>query len=544
MIHRAVWREQAFQQLQSTAFDLLVIGGGITGMGVAAEAARRGLTVALVEGRDFASGTSSRSTKLIHGGLRYLKERQFRLVRESVVERMRLMKMAPHLVRPEWFIFPVYKGDPDPLWMLHLGLWLYDRYAGRDLGTLGHRRLRSADVLSEEPLLRSEGLKGAAMYVDAVTDDARLTIAVMRQARAQGAVVLNRAEVVGFRKDAAGKITGVEIEDRFGDRDVITVSARKVLNASGPWADHVRRLDDSGSSRILLLTKGIHITVPKDRLPLRHVVVMRGTDGRMMFAVPRGAYVYAGTTDTVYDGDPAHPTVEAEDVRYVLAAIERTFPDVKIDDQDVVSTWAGIRPLIAPGDVKNPSSVSRDYQLFRSASGLLTVGGGKLTAYQAMARHIVDDVFPETKTKVREDGATGALPGGVDLPNEAAILAQAKRHELPMDQVKTLVAHFGSHYQDVLDRLAERDADKPPRIRVLRAVARYTVQEEAALSLEDVLVRRFPEALFSGDNGLDVAAEVSEALAEALGFSEEDRKRHLSAYRAFVQSMHAWKNGR
>lgn len=531
-------RKAALAELQRGTFDLLIIGGGITGSGVAREAARRGLRVAVVEARDFAAGTSSRSTKLIHGGLRYLKERDFRLVREAVVERMRLLRLAPHLVRPEWFVFPVYRGDPDPLWMLRIGLWLYDRYAGRDLGTLRHRSLRPSEVRDVEPLLRQDGLVGAGMYVDAVTDDARLTATVARSAVAAGAVVANHAEVVGFVKDASGQILGVRVRDVLAGDETFEVRARKVLNATGPWADHVRRLDDPGARRLLRLTKGIHIAFPRERLPIRQAVTMRGPDGRIMFAVPRDRFAYAGTTDTVYQDDPARPRPEADDVRYVLGAVRRNFPSTGVGPDDVISAWAGLRPLIDPGDTRDPSAISRDYELYWSPSGLVTVAGGKLTAYKAMARAIVDKVFPETAgAPVDEE----PLPGGKRPPTDADLQAAASRTGLPVDEVRWLARHFGDEYDRVLGYLRPGDLEAGPRAARVRAAARYAAAEEMACTLGDVLWRRVPEALWSEDNGRGVAAEAAAAMGEVLGWDEARRDAEVSAYLSQVQEMHAWR---
>ncbi|ADU51746.1 Glycerol-3-phosphate dehydrogenase [Thermaerobacter marianensis DSM 12885] len=591
-------RQRALAQLQQETFDLLIIGGGITGSGVAREAAHRGLRVAVVEARDFAAGTSSRSTKLIHGGLRYLKERDFRLVHEAVVERMRLLRLAPHLVRAEWFVFPVYRGDPDPLWQLRIGLWLYDRYAGRSLGTLRHRMLSPQQVREVEPLLRQDRLVGAGMYVDAVTDDARLTATVARQAVAAGAVVVNHAEVTGFIKDPGGRVVGVRVRDllavhgagggaeagetaRGGGAqdagaatagaggagggparataaptgtaaagggagqaapggDEFVVRARKILNATGPWADHVRRLDDPASPRLLRLTKGIHIAFRRDRLPIRHAVTMRGRDGRIMFAVPRGDFAYAGTTDTVYRDDPARPRPEPDDVRYVLDALHRNFPGAGLGPDDVISAWAGLRPLIDPGDARDPSAISRDYQLYWSPSGLITVAGGKLTAYKAMARNIVDRVFPETKgAPVDEE----PLPGGRRPPTEAELRDKAAQTGLPVEELQWLARHFGDEMDRVLGYLRPGDLQAGPRVARVRAAARYAAAEEMACTLADALWRRVPEALWSTDNGRGVAAEAAAAMAEVLGWDDARRDAEVSAYLSQVQAMHDWREG-
>ncbi|QZA33681.1 FAD-dependent oxidoreductase [Hydrogenibacillus sp. N12] len=637
-------RRKALEALAERRWDLLVIGGGITGLGVAVEAARRGLSAAVIEACDFAAGTSSRSTKLIHGGFRYLKEREFRLVRESVAERMALMRQYPHLVRPAWFLFPVYRGDPDPLWLLRLGLWLYDRFAGPALGPYRHRRLSAEEALREEPWLAPAELLGAAMYVDAVTDDARLVMAVLREAAAAGVVAVNYSAAVGFLREASGRIVGVVARDRAAEAGApasggsgeagaeasdagkkagpaaagrrergggpsngaadrsdgaprIEIWARTVLNAAGPWADAVRRLDDPAAAPLLFLTKGVHVVVPRRRLPLRQAVVLRGPDRRLMFAVPRDDFVYAGTTDTPYAGDLVRPRAEAEEVTYILRALRQTFPEAGVGPDDVVATWAGIRPLVAPsGSVADPSAVSRDYQLFAAPSGLVTVGGGKLTAFRAMARHIVDALFPTTRRKKAlsggeapdfavEGGAPGAAfarraalaigegraasggggPGGAGERVPAAgafgpedrIEAFAPDGREPADETEgwaawraRLLFCFSPEEAEAILEDAAREAAAEAggavgaafsfRARVLRAVARAAVREQAR-TLEDVLFRRYPEALFSPDNGLGVAEAVNDALAEALGLTPEAARRSMDGFRAAVRAMHAWR---
>ncbi|MFO7245394.1 MAG: glycerol-3-phosphate dehydrogenase/oxidase [Thermaerobacter sp.] len=545
-------RQSSLAALAEEVFDLLIIGGGITGCGVAREAARRGLRTALVEAGDFAGGTSSRSTKLIHGGLRYLKEFDFQLVREAVSERQRLVAAAPHLVRPIWFVFPVYRGDPDPLWKLRIGLWLYDRYAGPTLGGYRHRPLPPARLLEEEPLLRRQDLVGGAMYTDSVTDDARLTVTVARAAAAAGAVLANHAAVVGFLRDGSGRVTGARVEDRLAPGTVIEVRARKVLNATGPWGDQVRRLDEPEASRLLRLTKGIHLAFPRQRLPLRHAVTMRGPDGRIMFAVPRGDFAYAGTTDTVYEGDPGRPLVEPQDARYVLEAVNRNFPGAGLEPGDVISAWAGLRPLIDPGDTRSPGAISRDYKLFTSPSGLVTVAGGKLTAYRAMAEKIVDEVFPATRGAPVD---AEPLPGGDRLPSAAEIDQAAAAHGLDRRQVEVLVGRYGGDFGSVLEELEPGAAPAPAapqsgdagvqdaRVRRIRAEARWAVRREMAQTLGDLLWRRAPEGLWSHDNGRSVAAAAAEVMGDLLGWDQRRRQAEIDAYLQQVETMHAWKAG-
>ncbi|MFZ5814217.1 MAG: glycerol-3-phosphate dehydrogenase/oxidase [Bacillota bacterium] len=516
-------------------YDLVVIGGGITGVGVAYEAAARGARVAVLEQGDFASGTSSRSTKLIHGGIRYLKHFDFRLVREGVQERQHLIAAAPYLVHPTQFVYPVHQGDPDPFWALRIGLLLYDWFAGRS-NLLRHRVFPGRTILQEEPQLRAEGLTGGALYADCLTDDARLTVEVAKAAARKGAVLVNYLPVQRFLYDQSGRVTGVEAVDRLGGGEPLAVYGRAVLNATGPWADIIRRLDDPAAPPTLRTTKGVHITVPHARLPLRRPVVMHAADGRLMFAVPRGGFTYLGTTDTDYTGDPAAVAVDLADVTYILSATNRTFPAAQLTQADVVSAWAGLRSLAAAGDGLKPSQVSRDYRLHVSRSGLVSVAGGKLTAFQAMARSILQRLIPGLVTsELRLD-----LPG-VDRPSTAAEFEPLVREAgLPAGAAAELWFRHGSQVPAVLARLAPAGSLEP-RARMLAAEAAHAVEDEFAVTLTDALHRRTAQLLFSPDNGLGAAEAAAEAMGARLGWSEEERAAQVQAYRDEVAAMMSWR---
>ncbi len=323
-------RARALRALADQTFDLLVIGGGITGAGVAREASLRGFAVALVEQADFASGTSSRSTKLIHGGLRYLKQFDFKLVAEAVRERQLLLNMAPHLVEPTRFLFPVFRGDPDSLLALRAGLTIYDLFA-RLQAPIPHRMLNASAVMQREPDLRRDGLLGGAVYTDSRTDDGRLTLAVIQSAHMSGATLANYVVADGFLHGSGGRASGARVTDTLGGEQ-FGVRAARVLCAGGPWADELRHLEDQAAPPVLHLTKGVHVAVASERLELTHAVVMRSDDAerRMMFAIPHGSYTYLGTTDTDYGERPESARVLAGDVEYILAATNRTFPDARL----------------------------------------------------------------------------------------------------------------------------------------------------------------------------------------------------------------------
>ncbi|HLT58187.1 MAG TPA: glycerol-3-phosphate dehydrogenase/oxidase [Limnochordales bacterium] len=558
-----VQRDHMLRQLADESFDLLIIGGGITGVGVAREAARRGLRTALVEMRDFAWGTSSRSTKLIHGGLRYLRNYEFGLVREAVVERQRLLRMAPHLVHPIPFVLPVYQGDPDPLWMLKIGLMLYDWFSGRDT-PIRHRIVRGPGVARWEPLLKQESLVGGGVYMDCTTDDARLVIEVLQSAVQWGAVAANYAAVTAFRHNGAGELTAVEVQDTLGGHR-FPVRARRVLSACGPWADAVRRLDDPGAAPLLRLTKGVHITVPRERLPLTNAVTMRGTDGRIMFAIPSGAFTYLGTTDTDYAGAPEDVRVEGADVDYILAAARKNFPGQRLGPDDVVSAWVGLRPLVR-SNAADPSAVSRGYELFPSPSGLVTVAGGKLTAFRSMASHIVDYLFPETRRARGTAPSDAPLPGA---PEEAApagaVAAIARTTGEPEAEVARVVERYGRRFPAMwsLWQQRTRAADPPhderprgsrpagghpsspaggdPLLAWRELQLRQAVEHEMAVRLEDVLARRTSLLLFSADNGQRHVEALGQIMGQLLGWSPQRVTEEVALARQRVQEMFLWK---
>jgi len=356
-------RADHWDALRREEFDLLVVGGGITGAAAARDAAGRGLDVALVEAGDFATGTSSRSSRLVHGGLRYLETYDFALVFEASAERRRLLELAPHVVHPLPFLFPVYRGGPTPWLMLQAGMWLYDALSlFRNIHR--HRTLSTGDVAREEPKLRRDGLSGAAKYYDAAVDDARLTLANARGAHEAGAAVVSHAEVVAFLNDGKG-VRGARVRDRITG-DEVEVRARVTLNATGPWSDTVRRLADPAAKPRLRPTKGVHILVDRERIGNRNAITFQSPiDGRVMFVLPWGDFTYVGTTDTDYAGDPADVRADAADVEYLVTSANSVFPSAKLTAADVVSTWAGIRPLLAPRAAgAKESATSREHEIW------------------------------------------------------------------------------------------------------------------------------------------------------------------------------------
>ncbi len=367
----------------------MVIGGGITGAGIALDAASRGLWVALVEKGDFASGTSSKSTKLIHGGLRYLKQLELKMVHDVGQERAIVHGLAPHLVKPEKMFLPIYQGGTFGKFGTSLGLWLYDFLAGVKKEDR-RKMLNRQQSVEEEVLLRTKGLLGAGLYAEYRTDDARLTIEVIKTAIRNGATCMNHVEVTDLLEEN-GQLIGATCHD-LASQEFFQIKAATIVNAAGPWVDQLREKANSLTNKRLFLSKGTHIVVRRERLPLRHAVYFDVTDGRMVFAIPRQRATYIGTTDTPYKGSREAVFAEIDEVKYLLDAANALFPSAKLTLSDVESTWAGLRPLIYE-EGKSAGEMSRKDEIFISKSGLISVAGGKLTGYRKMAEKLVDLVL-------------------------------------------------------------------------------------------------------------------------------------------------------
>lgn len=527
------YRHATWHQLQSEVFDLLIIGGGINGAAVARDAVLRGMSVALVERSDFASGTSSRSSKLIHGGVRYLEQGDIGLVLEACRERDLLRtRIAPHLVRAQRFLFPIYADDSLSLWKMRAGLLAYDMLAAfRNVEP--HRGLDAAEVMAEEPGLLSEGLKGGAVYWDCSTDDARLTVETVLAARSGGAAVLNYAEVVALDKDSTGRLASAVVRDLELGREA-RVRARCFVNTSGPWLDALRKLDDGGTPPRLRVTKGAHVIFDRARLPVNNAVVIRGAvDDRVMFAIPWQTRVLVGTTDTWYEGDPAEVSVEKEDVDYILASVNRAFPTADLLAGDVVSSYAGLRPLVQPEDELDESDVSRDDQVFESPSGLVSLGGGKLTTHRHVAERIVNRVARWVGRPVGR-----CRTAQVPLPGAAGVEPGVAMHRAPGSGEEHVRWRYGARAAEVSalvrgdEELATGLVDDTPD---LKAELVHAVDQEMAMSLEDALTRRTHVTLESAQVSEQLARSAAGLLAEHLGWDDERVELEVKKYLASVQ---------
>jgi glycerol-3-phosphate dehydrogenase len=541
-------RHRAWSRLSEEEFDLLVIGGGITGAGVARDAAGRGLRVALVDGADLSGGTSSRSSRLVHGGLRYLETFDFDLVFDSLRERRRLLELAPHLVRPLPFVFPVFRKDPTGLAKLGAGMWLYELLA---LFRSPHRpRLLSrAGVRMREPLLSEQGLLGGALYWDAQVDDARLTLSVARGAFEAGALVVSHAHVVAL-DPARGAAGQAQLEDGITGA-ATTVRARVILNATGPWSDRLRALADPGCTPRLRLTKGVHLLVPRERIENRHAIIFRSpVDGRVMFVLPWNDFTYVGTTDTAFSGDPATATADPADLDYLLSSVNALFPQARLTTADILSTWAGVRPLLAPApdSSKSESATSREHEIWQDRGGLLNVAGGKLTTYRSMAAEVVDEVARILAADFSIEAGQYfteylPLPGAPDesmLRLEDEVKERCAELALASSCGQHLAQRYGTFAFELLDTIRgepELGRQLVSDLPYLWAEVFHAVRQEMALTLEDILRRRVPIFYERADGGLPIAREVAERISgePGLAWAEGTIEAQVQAYTQALQ---------
>ncbi len=498
-------RSEMIGAMKYAPLDLLVIGGGITGAGIALDASNRGVKTAVLEMQDFAAGTSSRSTKLVHGGLRYLKQFEVKMVAEVGKEREIVYENGPHVTTPEWMLLPFYKGGTFGPFSTSIGLRVYDFLAGVKRSER-RKMLSREETLEREPLLKKEGLKGGGYYVEYKTDDARLTLEVMKKAVEKGALALNYVKVVDFIYDGT-KAIGVLVEDQTNG-ETFELYAKKIVNAAGPWVDTLREKDHSKKGKTLQLTKGVHLVFDGERFPMKQAVYFDMPDGRMAFAIPREGKVYVGTTDTVYKADIAHPTMTEADRDYVLRAVDFMFPEVGIKKEDIESSWAGLRPLISE-EGKDPSEISRKDEIFISESGLISIAGGKLTGYRKMGESIVHLVaeqlkeeegmrFPKKSTKhlAISGGDVGGSEGFKAF--RAGREQQARELGLNKATAQMLTGRYGSNVDHVLDMFVDRqkEAEEAGLDPLVFAMLRYAIESESAYKPVDFFVRRTGALLF------------------------------------------------
>lgn len=530
-------RKEYINKLTQEPFDLLVLGGGITGAGIAFDAANRGMKVAIVDMQDFSAGTSSRSTKLVHGGLRYLKQFEVKMVAEVGKERAVVYENGPHVSTPEWMLLPIHKGGTFGKFTTGIGLMVYDFLAGvkkQERRTM----LDAKETLNREPLLKKQGLKGGGVYVEYRTDDARLTIEVLKAAIEKGAIGLNYAKADGLHYEQ-GKVAGAVIRDQLTGAS-FTIRATEVVNATGPWVDFIREKDNSKKGKQLKLSKGVHIVIDQAKFPLKQAIYFDTPDGRMVFAIPRDGKAYVGTTDTFYDEDATHPGMTDSDRDYILNAIHYMFPDVKVTEKDVESSWAGLRPLIYE-EGKDPSEISRKDEIWVSDSGLITIAGGKLTGYRKMAETVVNLV---AKKIGQSDGKTfrscetrilpmsgGDVGGSHNFPKFVQNqVDMGMKIGLTKEDAHHLATMYGSNAPALFKIISERREDaksfKLPIVLFSKLV--YAIENEMIATPVDFFFRRTGDLLFNITLVQENKHQVINYMIHTFNWTKNETTRHYN----------------
>jgi len=525
-------RKKNTQDLQSIEFDVLIIGGGITGAGIALDAASRGMKVALIEKNDFASGTSSKSTKLIHGGLRYLKQFDFWLVKEVGTERAIVHDLAPHLVVPEKMILPLIDGGTYGSWLTSIGLKVYDILASVE-GEDKRKMLDKAEALEKEPMLPENILNGAGYYAEYRTDDARLTIEVLKTALNYNAKIINYTAAKEFIYED-NRVVGAKVKDTFSGEDY-DIKAKYVVNACGPWVDELRQINHSKTGKRLHLTKGVHLVVAHDKLPVKQSVYFDIPDGRMMFAIPRGKVTYFGTTDTNYQLDKNNVETNLVDATYLISAVNNMFPKIQLTLDDIQSSWAGLRPLIHE-EGKSASELSRKDEIFVSDTELISIAGGKLTGYRKMAERIVDLIakkyerrfdtkFEEIKTK--EIALSGGTFDNYQEVESYTDAIQNRIAEVDFDRkdAEYLVHNYGKQTDIILQKFDDLMHDNMQE-KMIMAEVWFTINYEMTCTPTDFFMRRTGRLFFDAHSVNLYKEYVLELFKTHFSWDEKTTKKH------------------
>ena len=546
-------RKKLISQVSEKKFDIIVIGGGITGSGIALDAASRGLNVLVLEKEDFAFGTSSRSTKLVHGGLRYLKNLEFDLVYEVGRERTIVHHNAMHIVIPSKMLLPIIKGGTLGRFTTSIALTLYDYLAGVK-GDERKKMLTRKETIKVEPLLESDILKSSALYFEYKTDDSRLTIEVMKKAIEYGAIALNYAQVVDFiYKD--NKIQGVKVKDKINNTE-FNVFAYYIINATGIWIDELRKNDNSLIGKRLHITKGIHIVVPHERFPINHSIYFDAGDGRMVFAIPRYDKVYIGTTDTDYKGDLDNPDITIEDVDYLINAVKHVFKSSNLTYEDIVSVWSGLRPLIHQIG-KSPSELSRRDEIFVSPSGLISIAGGKLTGYRIMAKKVIDLIRKQIlkkrgidigKCKTKNIKLSGGEFNFNYAPEKLMDYADSKYDEakqtgISIEEFKKLFYRYGTNIDIVIEFAYKYfNQTKNKELAWLYAQLMYSIEYEMTYTLTDFFMRRTNLIYFWPDKIYPILDKSAEFMSNELNWTNEQKQMYISLMNKELDKIKNWKN--
>jgi glycerol-3-phosphate dehydrogenase len=523
-------RKEVLASLHEKEYDLIIIGGGITGAGILLDASARGLKAIVIEKEDFASGTSSRSTKLIHGGLRYLKNLEFRIVKETGQERAIAYNNAPHLVVPEKMVLPIQKGGSYGKFMTSVALYVYDWLAGVEKSER-RKMLNKEETLKIEPLLKPDILKGSGFYSEYRTDDARLTLEIIKTAIHRDGVALNYLEAEKLQYDSEGQANGVDCIDVLSG-EKYSIKGKVIVNACGPWSDEIRTMDKSMNNKRLHLTKGVHIVIKREKLPLAHSVYFDVAGGRMIFAIPRGGVTYVGTTETNYSERKENPNVTLADVNYLLDATNNMFPSANVQLLDVESSWAGLRPLIHE-EGKSPSELSRKDEIFLSPKGMITIAGGKLTGYRVMAKKVLDiackrlDIAAKCTTEnIRINGYA-----------EAGMLSEIQKG-LDEIGIKTspftasrLLHRYGSQTFSICKNYKEENFTS-----LIEAEAHFTMKHELTLTLLDFFVRRTGYMYFSINTVVKNVEIIGQVFANHYNWSAERLKNEIESVKEEIKN--------
>jgi len=527
-------RDEVKSQLASKEFDVLIIGGGITGAGILLDATSRGLSAALIEKEDYASGTSSRSTKLIHGGLRYLKNFEFKLVREVGKERAIVYNIAPHLVVPEKMLLPLVKGGSFGKFGTGIGLWLYDKLAGVS-GNDKRKILSKEKTIEIEPTLREDILEGAGYYAEYRTDDARLTLEIVKTAVQLKATPINYTSATKFIYEN-DKVIGVECKDVLTN-ELFSVSAKKIINATGPWVDELREKDKSLTKKRLHLTKGVHVVIKKERLPIKNSIYFDVEGGRMIFAIPRQGITYIGTTDTNFSKDKNNPETNKEDAQYLIGAANKMFPNSHLKLTDIISSWSGLRPLIHE-EGKSPSELSRKDELFISNSGLITIAGGKLTGYRLMAKKVVDLISKQLNVNHKCTTQNIKICGGEfetpDLVNSFILSIKSRLKSLNISEKKAeyLVRTYGKQATFVIEIFEKEKFES-----LVEAEVWFSLRYDSTITLIDFFLRRTGKINFEPLDVLEEAKITISQFTSYLSWTKAEEKNQLSRLDNYLNSL-------
>lgn len=531
-------RTEAIERLASEHLDLLIIGGGITGAGLALQAGAKDLNAGLIEMQDFAAGTSSRSTKLVHGGLRYLKQFEVELVAEILKERKVISNNAPHIVQPEKMLLPVYEeeGASFTAFSSDIALDLYDHLAEVD-DTWSYNFISRDEVLKEAPGIKEDGLINGGLYLDYVNDDARLTIEIIKKAHELGTLMANYVKAIDFIYDKNDHIIGVLAEDTL-TQETFNIYAKVVVNATGPWSDKTRSLQNVLEENRMYPTKGIHLVVDEEKLPVKRTIYTDTglADERMIFIIPRGNKTYFGTTDTPYEGELIEPPITQEDIDYLLKTVNYRFPDVHLTIEDIEAGWAGLRPLILEEGAMDASRISRKHDVFVSEAGLVTIAGGKLTDYRLMAEDTFMTIEDELKMKTGETYPEGntkhiSLSGG-NLPPNTTLEEYIQKNiskgtEIGLTEAESryLIHWYGTNAEIVFSLIDDLERKDLPL--KLELALRYALEYESVLSPVDFFLRRTEILLFSSENIDHWKNDVVDYMARYLEWSEKEKENYL-----------------